>query len=100
MSVGQQVCVIYTGVRGYLDSIKPEEVVDFEEKFNEHITTAQAGNYFDHFMIISSVGLYDKILFRFGQRNRSCRSIDSRTRRAIEGCYHRFLGFIQGLRSN
>merc|ERR1719394_2130733 len=23
MSVGQQVCVIYTGVRGYLDSIKP-----------------------------------------------------------------------------
>merc|ERR1719447_2020101 len=43
MSVGQQVCVIYTGVRGYLDSIKPEEVVDFEEKFNEHITPAQAG---------------------------------------------------------
>merc|ERR1712190_470615 len=43
MSVGQQVCVIYTGVRGYLDSIKPEEVVDFEEEFNEHITTAQAG---------------------------------------------------------
>merc|ERR1711917_142528 len=43
MSVGQQVCVIYTGVRGYLDSIKPEEVVDFEEKFNEHIPTAQAG---------------------------------------------------------
>merc|ERR1712151_1342572 len=43
MSVGQQVCVIYTGVRGYLDSIKPEEVVYFEEKFNEHITTAQAG---------------------------------------------------------
>merc|ERR1719150_2438771 len=43
MSVGQQVCVIYTGVRGYLDSIKPEEVVDFEEKFNEHITTALAG---------------------------------------------------------
>merc|ERR1712131_264818 len=42
MSVGQQVCVIYTGVRGYLDSIKPE-VVDFEEKFSEHITTQQAG---------------------------------------------------------
>merc|ERR1712176_746932 len=43
MSVGQQVCVIYTGVRGYLDAIKPEEVVDFEEKFQEHISTAQAG---------------------------------------------------------
>jgi F-type H+-transporting ATPase subunit alpha len=41
MSVGQQVCVIYTGVRGYLDAIKPEEVVDFEEKFTEHIVTAQ-----------------------------------------------------------
>ena len=52
MSVGQQVCVIYTGVRGYLDSIKPEEVVDFEEKFNEHITTAQAGNYFVFFTMI------------------------------------------------
>ena len=52
MSVGQQVCVIYTGVRGYLDAIKPEEVVDFEEKFNEHIPPAQAGNYFLHFLII------------------------------------------------
>lgn len=52
MSVGQQVCVIYTGVRGYLDAIKPEEVVDFEEKFNEHITTAQAGKYFVFFTMI------------------------------------------------
>merc|ERR1712183_1042470 len=33
MRVGTQVCVIYTGVRGHLDSIKPEEVVDFEAKF-------------------------------------------------------------------
>merc|ERR1711887_482514 len=41
MRVGTQVCVIYTGVRGYLDAIKPEEVVDFEEKFTEHIVTAQ-----------------------------------------------------------
>merc|ERR1712002_922058 len=38
MPVGQQVCVIYTGVRGYLDSIKPEQVTDFEEKFVAHIT--------------------------------------------------------------
>merc|ERR1712183_1237972 len=42
MRVGTQVCVIYTGVRGHLDSIKPEEVVDFEAKFVDHIITAQA----------------------------------------------------------
>merc|ERR1712212_906054 len=41
MDVAVQVCVIYTGVRGHLDAIKPEEVVDFEEKFTEHIVTAQ-----------------------------------------------------------
>merc|ERR1712121_430359 len=28
MPVGQQVCVIYTGVRGYLDAIKPAQVTD------------------------------------------------------------------------
>merc|ERR1712113_29623 len=43
MPVGQQVCVIYTGVRGYLDAIKPEQVTDFEEKFVAHITTSQQG---------------------------------------------------------
>merc|ERR1712223_1650706 len=43
MPVGQQVCVIYTGVRGYLDAIKPEQVTDFEEKFVAHLESAHAG---------------------------------------------------------
>merc|ERR1719289_220045 len=43
MPVGEQVCVIYTGVRGYLDAIKPDEVTDFEEKFVAHLESAQAG---------------------------------------------------------
>merc|ERR1712183_1080413 len=41
MDIAEQVAVIYTGVRGYLDAIKPEEVVDFEEKFLEHIRATQ-----------------------------------------------------------
>merc|ERR1719337_715572 len=41
MPVGEQVCVIYTGVRGHLDSIKPEEVVDFEAKFVDHLLGSQ-----------------------------------------------------------
>merc|ERR1712241_1214675 len=43
MPVGQQVCVIYTGVRGHLDVIKPEQVTDFEEKFVAHLESAHAG---------------------------------------------------------
>jgi len=41
MDVAVQVCVIYSGVRGHLDAIKPEQVTDFEEKFVNHITTSQ-----------------------------------------------------------
>merc|ERR1719334_2166560 len=41
MEVAVQVCVIYSGVRGHLDAIKPEQVTDFEEKFVNHITTSQ-----------------------------------------------------------
>merc|ERR1712002_925443 len=41
MAVAVQVCVIYCGVRGHLDSIKPEQVTDFEEKFVAHIKSAQ-----------------------------------------------------------
>jgi len=41
MDVAVQVCVIYCGVRGHLDSIKPEQVTDFEEKFVAHIKSAQ-----------------------------------------------------------
>merc|ERR1712055_777095 len=41
MDVAVQVCVIFCGVRGHLDSIKPEQVTDFEEKFVAHIKSAQ-----------------------------------------------------------
>merc|ERR1712048_480943 len=48
MDVAEQVCVIYSGVRGHLDAIKPEQVTDFEEKFVNHITTSQQGTNLDH----------------------------------------------------
>jgi len=41
MDVAEQVCVIYCGVRGHLDSIKATEVTDFEEKFSAHIKATQ-----------------------------------------------------------
>merc|ERR1712106_575286 len=43
MPVGQRACAIYTGVRGYLDAIKPEQVTDFEEKFVAHLQSAHPG---------------------------------------------------------
>merc|ERR1711881_220716 len=43
MDVATQVCVIYTGVRGHLDTIKPTQVVDFEAKFVAHLESAQSG---------------------------------------------------------
>merc|ERR1711887_275022 len=42
MDVAAQVCVIYCGVRGHLDVIKPEQVTDFEEKFVTHIKSTQS----------------------------------------------------------
>merc|ERR1712088_365508 len=42
MDVAVQVCVIYCGVRGHLDAIKPEQVTDFEEKFVTHIKSTQS----------------------------------------------------------
>merc|ERR1712017_39145 len=41
MRVGTQVCVIFAGVRGHLDTIKPEQVVDFEAKFVDHLLGSQ-----------------------------------------------------------
>merc|ERR1712025_981585 len=37
----EQVVILFAGVRGHLDAIKPEQVTDFEEKFVDHITTSQ-----------------------------------------------------------
>jgi len=42
MDVATQICVIYSGVRGHLDVIKPTQVVDFEAKFVAHLESAQS----------------------------------------------------------
>merc|ERR1712127_1110583 len=41
MDVSEQVACIFTGVRGHLDVIKPEQVTDFEAKFVDHLRSAQ-----------------------------------------------------------
>jgi F-type H+-transporting ATPase subunit alpha len=37
MKTEEQVCVLYSGVRGYLDKLKTSEIGKFEEMFLEHI---------------------------------------------------------------
>merc|ERR1712110_520286 len=37
MAIGEQVCVIYAGVRGHIDKVDPAKVTDFEKKFLEHV---------------------------------------------------------------
>jgi len=37
MSAEEQSCVIYAGVRGYLDKIKTSEIFKFEKLFLEHL---------------------------------------------------------------
>lgn len=39
MPAEEQVCVIYAGVRGYLDKMVTSEIPKFEEKFLNHIRT-------------------------------------------------------------
>jgi F-type H+-transporting ATPase subunit alpha len=42
MGIEQQVAVIFTGVRGYLDKLDPNQITKFEKKFTEHIMATQA----------------------------------------------------------
>merc|ERR1711912_138989 len=42
MPVGQQVCVIFAGVRGYLDKIAEKDVNEFELAFNAHIASVHS----------------------------------------------------------
>jgi F-type H+-transporting ATPase subunit alpha len=42
MGIEQQVSVIYTGVRGYLDKLEPNQITKFEKKFMAHILSTQA----------------------------------------------------------
>ena len=41
MAIEEQVCVIYAGVRGYLDKINPSKIVSFEAEFLKHIKASQ-----------------------------------------------------------
>merc|ERR1712232_899165 len=43
LSSQEQVCVIYSGVRGYLDKVRTDEVQRFEKLFLEHIRTNHQG---------------------------------------------------------
>lgn len=39
MSAEEQVCVIYAGVRGFLDRLVTAEIPKFEQKFLQHLRT-------------------------------------------------------------
>lgn len=40
MPIEDQVAVIYTGVRGYLDKLDPSKIGQFEKEFLQHIKTS------------------------------------------------------------
>ena len=37
MTGAEQVAVIYSGVKGYLDEMPPEKIVAFEDAFRKHV---------------------------------------------------------------
>jgi F-type H+-transporting ATPase subunit alpha len=41
MAVEEQVCVIYAGVKGYLDKVDPAKITTFEQKFLAHLKSSQ-----------------------------------------------------------
>jgi F-type H+-transporting ATPase subunit alpha len=41
MAIEEQVCVIYSGVRGYLDKLDPSKITTFEAEFLQHIRSTQ-----------------------------------------------------------
>lgn len=41
MAIEEQVCVIYCGVRGYLDKMDPSKITTFEKEFLAHIKTSE-----------------------------------------------------------
>lgn len=42
MPIEEQVVVIYTGVRGYLDKLDPTKIGKFEEQFLQHVKTSHS----------------------------------------------------------
>ena len=41
MAIEEQVCVIYSGVRGYLDKLDPAKITKFEAEFLKHLRGTQ-----------------------------------------------------------
>ncbi|CAG5116085.1 unnamed protein product, partial [Candidula unifasciata] len=41
MAIEEQVCVIYSGVRGYLDKLDPSKITQFEAEFLKHLRSSQ-----------------------------------------------------------
>merc|ERR1712002_481904 len=41
MAIEEQVCVIYSGVRGYLDKLDPSKITAFETDFLQHLRSSQ-----------------------------------------------------------
>ena len=41
MAIEEQVCVIYSGVHGYLDKLDPSKITQFEAEFLQHIRGSQ-----------------------------------------------------------
>jgi len=41
MAIEEQVCVIYSGVRGYLDKLDPSKITQFEAEFLQHLRGSQ-----------------------------------------------------------
>ena len=41
MAIEEQVCVIYSGVRGYLDKLDPAKITQFEAEFLKHLRGSQ-----------------------------------------------------------
>lgn len=42
MPIEEQVVVIYTGVRGYLDKLDPSKIGKFEQQFLQHVKTSHS----------------------------------------------------------
>ena len=40
MAIEEQVAVIYTGVRGYLDRLDPSRITSFEQSFLQHMRSS------------------------------------------------------------
>lgn len=42
MDIAEQIVVIFSGVRGFLDKVDPTRITEFEEKFLIHMRTTES----------------------------------------------------------